>query len=208
VRAVSCRFAKSTGMHRSPIARMVRVPQMSETSDVEKARPTIGVQRGAGQLFNDYRRYVAKIGGGILRSRSEVDDLVQDVFLATHEDLHTIRDPSCTKAWLATITVRLARRSLRQKANQRRIGQIEPYSLAVLSSVALTSDDQAELNGSAARVRGLPRRLRTPWLLKHLACESLPAIAERCECSESTAQRRIRSATRLLLKRGVDAPTR
>lgn len=174
---------------------------MSETSSVERTLPSvINLQRSAGKLFNDYRRYVAKIGGGILRSRSEVDDLVQDVFMATHEDLHALRDPSCTKAWLATITVRLAYRNLRQKATQRRIGQIEPYSLAVLSSVALTSDERAEINSGEARVRGLPRRLRTPWLLKHLACESLPTIAERCNCSESTAQRRIRSATRLLLR--------
>jgi RNA polymerase sigma factor (sigma-70 family) len=173
---------------------------MSQTSNVESALPTVtGSERGVGQLFNDYRRYVAKIGGGILRSRSEVDDLVQDVFLATHEDVHGLRDRSCTKAWLATITVRLAHRSLRRKMLQRRIGQIEPCSLAVMSSVALPSDDQAELTSSEARVRGLPRRLRTPWLLKHVDCESLPTIAERCNCSQSTAQRRIQDATRLLL---------
>jgi RNA polymerase sigma-70 factor (ECF subfamily) len=159
-----------------------------------------GSRRGAAQLFNDYRRYVAKIGGGILRSRSEVDDLVQDVFLATHEDLHTLRDPSCTRAWLATITVRMAHRHLREKVLQRRIGEIEPYSLAVMSSAALTTDDQADLSGSAARLRRLPRRLRDPWMLRHLACESLPTIAERCNCSESTVQRRIQSATRILLE--------
>jgi RNA polymerase sigma-70 factor (ECF subfamily) len=167
-----------------------------------------GARRGVAQLFSDYRRYVAKIGGGILRSRTELDDLVQDVFLATHEDLHTLRDPACTKAWLATITVRLAHRSLRRKALQRRIGQIEPCSLAVMSSVALTSDDQADLSGGAARVRQLPRRLRTPWMLKHLASASLPTIAERCNCSESTAQRRIQSAAHLLLEQDGNATPR
>lgn len=175
---------------------------MRETIDVEITQPTVGdARRGVGQLFKDYRRYVAKIGNGILRGSSDVDDLIQDVFLATHEDVHTLRDPSCTKAWLATITVRLAQRRLRQVVLQRRIGQIEPYSLAVMSSPALTSDDQADLAGSAARLRGLPRRLRTPWLLKHVDCESLPTIAERCNCSQSTAQRRIQDAARLLLQR-------
>ena len=39
-----------------------------------------------GRLFNDYRAYVAKIGRRILGPTSEVDDLIQDVFLATVRD--------------------------------------------------------------------------------------------------------------------------
>ncbi|MET0411135.1 MAG: hypothetical protein ABW217_07550 [Polyangiaceae bacterium] len=54
----------------------------------------------------------------------------------------------------------------------------------------------------------MPRRLRKPWMLKHLAHQSLPTIAERCNCSESTAQRRIQSATDLLLEHKTNASTR
>jgi RNA polymerase sigma-70 factor, ECF subfamily len=169
---------------------------MTETI-VENSQPSEGcASRSVGQLFMDYRRYVAKIGSGILRSQSEVDDLVQDVFLATHRDLHGLRDVSSTKAWLATVTVRLALRSLRHRSLHRRISQIEPYALSLMGSVAMPSDLRSDLAGTTERLGRLPRRLRTAWLLKHVDGESLPTIAERCECSPSTAQRRINSATR------------
>jgi RNA polymerase sigma factor (sigma-70 family) len=152
--------------------------------------------RTAADLYADYRRYVAKIGGNILHGHADVDDLVQDVFLATHQELHQLRDAACTKAWLATITVRLAQRLVRQRSLQRRIGAIEPYELSVMSSIAIASDAQADLTGTAARFQKLPRRLRAAWLLKYVDGESLPTIAARCNCSASTAQRRIRGATR------------
>jgi RNA polymerase sigma-70 factor (ECF subfamily) len=197
--AESCPFVEIDEAHALAVATRLRVARMNQNSDVQSTEPsTAGVSGSVGQLFSDYRRYVAKIGGGILRSHGEVDDLVQDVFLAMHRDLHKLRDVSCTKAWLATLTVRLAHGRLRAIVRQRRIVQIEPYALGVMSNIALPADLHVELSARADRVRKLPSALRTAWMLKHVDRESLPTIAERCECSESTAQRRIRSASRRL----------
>jgi RNA polymerase sigma-70 factor, ECF subfamily len=179
-----------------PMNEDVQSPDDVPGDDVQSADG--GEARSVAQLFGQYRRYVAAIGGRILRNRAEVDDLVQDVFLATHQDLHGLRDVSSTRAWLATITVRLAHRSLRHHSRQQRIAQIEPYTLSLMHSVAPAADLQSDLTGSAERLRELPRRLRKPWLLKHIEGESLHAIAEHCDCSPSTAQRRIRTATQRL----------
>ncbi len=158
--------------------------------------------RNVAVLFNKYRRYVAKIGGSILGVGNEVDDLVQDVFLAMHRDLHKLDDLASVKAWLGTIAVRVGRRRLRQRSRHVRIGQIEPAELNAMGTIALGPELEADLAGGAQRFLELPRRLQTAWLLKHIECETLPTIAERCQCSASTVQRRIRDATLRMLGPG------
>jgi RNA polymerase sigma-70 factor (ECF subfamily) len=67
---------------------------------VERAQR--GDQSALAEIYALYRRTVR----GILLSRVpriEVDDLVQDVFVAAMERLPTLRDPAAFPAWLATI---------------------------------------------------------------------------------------------------------
>ena len=40
---------------------------------------------------------------------------MQDVFLLAAKGLDTVRDPRATRAWLATVTVRTARKKLRRR---------------------------------------------------------------------------------------------
>ena len=148
-----------------------------------------------GVLFSSYRAYVAKIGRRILGPSSEVDDLIQDVFLATVRDIHKLEDPARLAAWLGTITTRMARRR-RFKIS------IHPPALedpdAVLDRIieeGPSPESTADLAGSMERVLGLPDELKTPWLLKHVEGHTLEDVAKRCDCSLSTAQRRIQTAS-------------
>ena len=147
-----------------------------------------------GELFSSYRAYVAKIGRRILGSSSEVDDLIQDVFLATVRDIHKLQDPARLTAWLGTITTRMARR-------RRFKTSIHPPAFEDLESVldrvveeGPSPESSADLAGSVERVLGLPDELKTPWLLKHVEGHTLEDVAKRCDISLSTAQRRIQTA--------------
>ena len=66
-------------------------------------------------VVHQYGDYVATIGFRILGRRSDFEDLVQEVFLETHRCLGRLRDPQALRAWLATVTVRVARRMLRRR---------------------------------------------------------------------------------------------
>jgi RNA polymerase sigma factor (sigma-70 family) len=151
-----------------------------------------------GQLFAEYQRYVAKIGSRILDTNSEVDDLVQDVFLATLSDVHTLRDRSRVKGWLATVTTRMATR----RRSRRRITRYQQSDLD--SSLEVPCDKpspelNAEASGTVKRLLSLPPELRQAWMLKHVEGATLNIVAERCGCSMSTAQRRIRLASLRIL---------
>jgi RNA polymerase sigma-70 factor, ECF subfamily len=154
-----------------------------------------------GRLFNDYRAYVAKIGRRILGPCSEVDDLIQDVFLTTVRDAHKIKDPARLGSWLGTVTTRMAKRRRFRTSHQ----PLASDALDSLVDVA-TADDPgpestADLTGNIRKLLSLPDELRTPWLLKHVEGHTLEDVAKQCDCSLSTAARRIQSASDRLSRR-------
>src|SRR5689334_4180101 len=62
------------------------------------------------EAYRRYLPYVAKLGYRLLGGGADVDDLVQDVFVAAAERLPHLRDPLALKSFLASITVRVAQR--------------------------------------------------------------------------------------------------
>lgn len=162
-------------------------------SEVPRGRSD-GGSGDAGILFGQYVRYVAKIGGTILGRSDEVDDVIQDVFLAVHHDLHNLRDPECAKAWIATIAVRVARHRLAERSTRRRISEIPPIELQVLTAAPVSPEHSADLSGMLQVMRALPPLYRAAWVLKHVDHQPLGRIAALSSCSKSTAQRRIRAA--------------
>jgi RNA polymerase sigma-70 factor, ECF subfamily len=161
----------------------------------------VTISGDVGQLFSSYRAYVAKIGRRILGPTSEVDDLIQDVFLATVRDVHKVKDPARLRAWLATVTTRMAKRRRFRSSTH----PISSDSLDALDEVASDAgpgpESTAELSGSIRKLLSLPDELRTPWLLKHVEGHTLEDVAKRCDCSLSTAARRIQTVSDKLLRR-------
>jgi RNA polymerase sigma-70 factor, ECF subfamily len=168
----------------------------------------LGEPDNAGTLFGKYVRYVAKIGGTILGRNDEVDDVIQDVFLAVHHDLHNLRDAGATKAWIATITVRVARQRLAERWTRRRIAEIPPFELAALTALPASAEHKADLAGRLRAMQEMPPMYRAAWLLKHVDNQPLGRIAALCSCSESTAQRRIRAAESSIRGLGAAQPLR
>jgi RNA polymerase sigma-70 factor (ECF subfamily) len=151
-----------------------------------------------GLLFSNYRAYVAKIGRRILGPSPEVDDLIQDVFLATVRDAHKIKDPARLGSWLGTVTTRMAKRRRFREHHH----PVASEALDDLIDVARADDpgpeSTADLTGNIRKLLSLPDELRTPWLLKHLEGHTLEDVAKQCDCSMSTAARRIQSASNKL----------
>ena len=150
-------------------------------------------------LFHEYERYVASIGSRILGANNGVDDLVQEVFLVIYQEFHKLRELSSIKAWLATITTRLAWRQrgrpwLYSKLSLNQVEELNP-----IESTEASPELQADLAALLDRLRSMPAALREPWLLRFIDGETLPRIAELCDCSQSTVQRRLREAGEVML---------
>lgn len=151
------------------------------------------------QLFQEYERYVASIGSRILGSNNGVDDLVQDVFLVIYQEFHKLRELSSVKAWLATIATRLAWRQRGRPWLYSKLSLAQMEELSPIESTDASPELQADLSTLLERLRSMPASLREPWLLRFIDGETLPRIAEICECSQSTVQRRLREAGEVML---------
>jgi RNA polymerase sigma-70 factor, ECF subfamily len=151
------------------------------------------------QLFQEYERYVASIGNRILGPNNGVDDLVQEVFLVIYQEFHKLRELSSVKAWLATITTRLAWRQRGRPWLYSKLSLAQMEELNPLESTDASPELQADLATLLDRLRSMPDSLREPWLLRFIDGETLPRIAQLCDCSQSTVQRRLREAGEVML---------
>jgi RNA polymerase sigma-70 factor, ECF subfamily len=154
-----------------------------------------------GDVFCAYRSYVAKIGRRILGSGSEIDDLIQDVFMATLKDIHKVKDPARLRAWLATVTTRIAKRRRFRTSLRPTLSHDDAAELDLAEEDVPSPESTADLAGNIQRVLSLPDELRTPWLLKHVEGHTLQDVATQCDCSLSTAARRIQTATGKIRRR-------
>ena len=156
-------------------------------------------------IFTQYAPYVANVALRILGRESEVDDVVQDVFVSVFRNLEQVRDAGAIKGWLATITVRTASRRLRKRRLKEMIGvSRDVASYNNLASSDATPEQRAVLNAVYRALDRLPARERLPWTLRYVEGEQLARVAELCGCSLATAKRRI-SAAHAKIKEACDA---
>ena len=145
-------------------------------------------------LFRRYAPYVAKIGYRLLGRDSEVDDLVQDVFLAAHRGLRSLRSRDAIKGWLATVTVRQARRRLRARRVRIMLHLDSSPDYVEVVDESATSEQRTLVSQVYEVLDRLPVNQRIAWSLRHIEGESLERVAELSGCSLATAKRRIKAA--------------
>jgi RNA polymerase sigma-70 factor (ECF subfamily) len=145
-----------------------------------------------GELYQRYSAYVAALGYRLLGRDGDVDDLVQDVFLAAVEGLGSLREAGALKGWLATLTVRLAGRKLRR----RRIARFFGFdgSEHDIAAPGATPEERALLGQVYEALEGVGVDARLAWVLRNIEGEPLDQVAKLCGCSLATAKRRIAAA--------------
>lgn len=148
---------------------------------------------GPEDVYRDYSGYVAALAYRILGRDAEVEDVVQDVFLAAVSGLHRLRDPGALKGWLASATVNVASRRLRRRKLLSVFGLDTPSDEEV-SAPGANPEEKALLSQVYFALDELPVNDRIAWVLRHVEGESLERVAELCGCSLATAKRRITAA--------------
>jgi len=156
------------------------------------------------EVYRLHSRFVAGLAFRLLGRDGDVDDVVQDVFLAAVEGLGRLRAPGALKGWLATLTVRLARRRLRRRSVLSWVGFDDDGLAMEVPVTTAASDDLVLLRQVYEVLAEVPVDDRLAWILKYLEGESLDAVAVLCGCSLATAKRRIARAQELVERRFSD----
>lgn len=158
--------------------RIVNAWQVSQSDEegglVHAAR---GGDRAAfGRLYDRYARMVH----GILLARvppREVDDLLQEVFLAALRQLHALRDVSRFGAWLSAITRNRANDHYRKSGPEAAVTETVSEEQAEGRATDHVAEQEAAM--ILATIRTLPEAYREPLILRLVEGMTGPEIAAR-----------------------------
>jgi len=151
-------------------------------------------------LFRRHARMVNGLAYRLLGRDDELDDLVQDAFVAALGSLERLQDPAAFKSWLGSIVVRTVHKRLRHRSMLTRLGlrrgQTGDPDLAL--SRQAPPELAAELSVLYAALERFPADVRVATVLHRVEGMNVAEIAERMGVSASTVKRRLADGQRRL----------
>ena len=155
-------------------------------------------------LFRRHGRSTARLGARIMATTQDVDDIVHDAFIRAFEKLEQLQDPEAFKAWVQRIAVSRTRNMLRRRRLERTLGLFHgdgDATLERLASPGTSPEERAALAFIDDLLLRSPANQRIAWVLRVVEGHSVAEVATLCNCSESTAKRRIRAVQRRVAAR-------
>jgi RNA polymerase sigma-70 factor (ECF subfamily) len=159
-----------------------------------RSEPSLEATLDLDGLFRRYAPYVAAIAHRLLGRDEEVDDTIQEVFVAAVRGVHAVRDPAAIRGWLARVTVRVARQRLRKRRLRVFLGLDEPVVYDSVVDHSASAEQRTLLARVYSILDRLPPNERIAWSLRHIEGEPLENVASLAGCSLATAKRRIAAA--------------
>jgi RNA polymerase sigma-70 factor (ECF subfamily) len=187
---------------------MMAVEGMTLAGEVQQLRPRAGagVAEGDAARFETFvarheprvRRLAHRLLGW--RGGDDVDDVVQDVFLAALEHLHRFRGDASIETWLTSVALNRCRtHRRRQLLRLRWFGNRGNHAAAAVGEAA---DRRAVADETSARVRGAVQALgakdREVIVLFYLEEMPVARIAELLSISRGAVDVRLHRARRRL----------
>ena len=159
-------------------------------SFMEDARPAVDLAA----IVDAYSTLLFRIANSVLRSRSEAEDVVQDVFIRLLEHRHSLSTVRDMRVWLIRIAWNLALDRKRRKRPE----QLDETFARSLASVTMPADTVIV---EAQRYHSVLREIeRLPKAERHVLL--LSAIEELGTAEIAGVLGRSESAVRALLSRG------
>jgi RNA polymerase sigma-70 factor, ECF subfamily len=174
------------------------LPGPSDAALVQAARQ--GEKWAQEALFRRHARLLNGLAYRLLGRDDEVDDLVQEAFLAALRGLDRLENPQAFSAWLCSIMVRTAHKTLRRRSMLVRLGlrRSAPIDPDEVVSRTASPEVRAELSAVYAVLDRMAPEVRVALVLHRVEGLSVPDVAERMELSVSTVKRRLAVAERRL----------
>lgn len=155
-------------------------PALASGSD-ELTALVLAAQKGDRPAFDQLYRTHARMVHGLLMSRvprSDVDDLVQDVFMLAMQKVASLRTPAAFGGWLAAIARTRAIDHLRR----------QPRTTELVDDVAVNDPDRSELMSVLAALEKLPMAYRETLTLRLVEGMTGQEISEKTGLTEGSVR--------------------
>ncbi|MET0594946.1 MAG: RNA polymerase sigma factor [Polyangiaceae bacterium] len=153
-----------------------------------------------GELYARHAGYVARVVFRLMGDDAEVDDIVQDTFVAAADGIGAVQEPASIRRWLVVIAVRRVRRTLARRRIRRWFGM----QMAEMGPRASDPEDRRLVDELYDALDRLPVEVRIPWVLARIEQQPLKDVAEACAVSLATVKRRISDADERLERKLED----
>jgi RNA polymerase sigma factor (sigma-70 family) len=187
-------------------ARRSRVPlslvvasNRCDTSDGDLARGLVAGQTWA--VVETWRRFapmVMVMAERALGSRSEAEDLGQEVFYGVYRKAKSLRDPDSLRSFIYSFAVRSLKCELRRRRLRGWLSFHQPEALADLGSGTLDVESRDLLRKCHALLDRLTPRDRLVFTLRRMEAMTVEEIAATMDLSISTVKRSMAHATERL----------
>ncbi len=190
-----------------PARRLAEVhPELDSETDV---RLVFALKQGEaaapGRFYDRHSAAVLRLAYRLLGRDSELDDIVQEVFIYALHSIDKLREPAAVKGWLLGIAVGKVRSHLRRRYRRRWLAFL-PHD-EVPEPEAVASDGDAELVHGVRRILDeLPPEERIALVLYRIEGLTLHDAAGASGMSISTFKRRLAKGEGRFMARAQQQP--
>ena len=180
--------------------------QLAPRKSLESAPDRIVAGRAADGDLHAFEVLVARYGSllrayarRILGSSSDVDDVVQETFIAAWNQLSQLENPAAVRGWLIRIVSRRSADVVRARRNH---DDIDDHETLAATSESPESAAEADSRDSALMIalEALPEEQRRCWMLREVAEYSYDDIAEQLAIPVSTVRGLLARARKNLVR--------
>jgi len=176
-----------------------------DTSDGDLARGLVAGEAWA--IAETWRRFapmVITMAERCLGSKSEAEDISQEVFYRVFRKAKTLRDPNSLRSFVYSFAIRTLRTELRRKKVRDWLSFDQPEALVDLGCRTLDMESRDLLRRFHALLDRLAPRDRLVFVLRRMESMTVEEIAAHLDISVSTVKRSMAHASNRL-SRWIDA---
>ncbi len=158
------------------------------------------------ELLVDYRGYVARMLYRVLGPRSDIDDLIHDVFVRGLERIDRLAEGQSIAGWLGAIAVFVAREDIRKRRRRKWLSFLSFDLMPERESTEASPEVSRALSAVHDVLDTLDPDERIVFALRYVDERKLEEIAELVQCSLATVKRRLARADATFASRAADDP--
>ena len=194
---MSSEFAPVMSTHRSHASLSLVVGRdKREISDGEVAGGLIAGETWAiAETWHRFAPMVITMAERCLGSRSEAEDLGQEVFYRVFRKAKTLRDPNTLRSFIYSFAIRRLMTELRRKKLRSWLHLEQPETLADMASSILDVESRDLLRRFHALLDRLALRDRLVFVLRRMESMTVEEIATHMDLSTSTVKRSLAHAS-------------
>jgi RNA polymerase sigma-70 factor, ECF subfamily len=153
-------------------------------------------------IFRRHAPMINRLAYRLMAGDADVDDVVQDVFVAALRRLDRLQDPQALAGWLRAIVVGTVHKRVRKARLLRRLGLLrrEEIDFDEFVSQAASPEIRAELAAIYRLAEELSVDERSALILHRVEGRSLAQVAEEMGLSLATVKRRLAKADERLAR--------